>query len=213
MFFYIDRVVQIIKPKKLLYLAVDGVAPRAKLNQQRSRRFASARDREAELKSLEEQGKQFDRDKIFDSNVITPGTPFMARVSLHFQYFIRKKIKEDPLWQRLKVIYSGYEVPGEGEHKIIEYIRVEKMSPTHDPNTRHVMYGLDADLIMLALLSHEPHFALLREQVDFQAFRRGPRATKQLTKKLQKTKWQLLHISTLREYLDLEFSSVRAAIK
>jgi 5'-3' exoribonuclease 1 len=99
----------------------------------------------------------------------------MARLSKQLHYFIRKKISEDSDWQNVQVILSGHEVPGEGEHKIMEYIRLSKAQPDYDPNVRHCLYGLDADLIMLGLVTHEPHFALLREEVKFgkQSAKRG----------------------------------------
>lgn len=69
-----------------------------------------------------------DLSSHFDSNCITPGTPFMERLSRHLKFFIRKKIAEDPAWQGPKIIFSGHDVPGEGEHKIMEFIRLQRLS-------------------------------------------------------------------------------------
>jgi 5'-3' exoribonuclease 1 len=91
----------------------------------------------------------------------------MVRLSQQLRYFVHKKITEDSNWQNVEVVLSGHEVPGEGEHKIMEYIRLSRAQPDYNPNVRHCLYGLDADLIMLGLLSHDPHFCLLREEVKF----------------------------------------------
>lgn len=69
------------------------------------------------------------------------------------------------------------------------------------------MYGQDADLIMLGLVSHEPHFTLLREIVDFTGgFSRNDNALKEVKKFTKQADFQLLHLSILREYLQLEFT-------
>lgn len=183
-FKYTDRVFNMVRPRKLLMIAVDGVAPRAKMNQQRSRRFRSAKeakekdDDKAELlKMLKAQRKKEKKEepdeeqvvkKTWDSNAITPGTPFMFKLAASLRYWCAYKINTDPGWQNVKVIISDASVPGEGEHKIMEFVRSQRSDPFHDPNTRHVMYGLDADLIMLGLATHEPHFHILREDVFFQ---------------------------------------------
>lgn len=100
----------------------------------------------------------------------------MTRLSQQLQYFIAKKLTEDAAWRGVEVVLSGHDVPGEGEHKIMEYIRLSKAQPDYDPNRRHCLYGLDADLIMLGLLSHDPHFCLLREEVTFGPQRKKAKA-------------------------------------
>jgi len=121
-FRYIERQVsEIVKPKKVLFMAIDGVAPRAKMNQQRSRRFRAAQERMEMIEKMNQRrGMEgsLDADTMFDSNCITPGTEFMDVVSTHLQWFIRKKIKEDPVWRDLEIVFSGHDVPGEGEHKV-----------------------------------------------------------------------------------------------
>eukprot|EP00934_Nitzschia_sp_Nitz4_P004528 Nitzschia sp. Nitz4//scaffold127_size64804//2701//7868//NITZ4_006172-RA/size64804-processed-gene-0.12-mRNA-1//1//CDS//3329534738//4518//frame0 len=195
---YLDRIVtQIVKPKVSIFMAIDGVAPRAKLNQQRSRRFRSAKEMKESMAGKEQK-------EYFDSNCITPGTEFMAKVSQLIHYFIAKKLNEDPAWRNLKVVFSGHEVPGEGEHKLMEHLRRMRAQPGYQPNTRHCIYGQDADLIMLALVTHEPHFTILREVVDFQAGFTNNNVLKQVKRFTRESGFQLLHLSVLREYLEME---------
>ncbi|KAG0274220.1 5'-3' exoribonuclease 2 [Linnemannia exigua] len=178
-FAYIERIVNMVRPRKLLYMAVDGVAPRAKMNQQRSRRFRTAQEAKEKAASEEAaweeltadmKAKRPDHDKEakFDSNCITPGTPFMVNLGKTLRFWVAKKLNEDPGWMNMKVILSDGSVPGEGEHKMMNFIRSQRSAPHHNPNTSHVIYGLDADLIMLALGTHEPYFKVLREDVFFQ---------------------------------------------
>ncbi|KAI8034695.1 hypothetical protein M5D96_012518 [Drosophila gunungcola] len=198
-FNYVDKLFYLIKPQRLFFLAVDGVAPRAKMNQQRSRRFRSAREAEQLEVKAAQRGERREHER-FDSNCITPGTEFMVRLQEGLRAFLKTKISTDPLWQRCTVILSGQETPGEGEHKIMDYIRYMKAQPDFDPNTRHCLYGLDADLIILGLCTHELHFVVLREEVKFG--RNVKRAS------VEETRFFLLHLGLLREYLELEFDAL-----
>lgn len=206
-FNYIDHLFSIIKPKKTFYMAIDGVAPRAKMNQQRARRFRTAYEAEINLKKAIENGDELPKEDPFDSNSITPGTEFMAKLTENLKYFVHKKITEDSRWANIEIVLSGHEVPGEGEHKIQEFIRAVRSQDDYDPNLRHCIYGLDADLIMLGLVSHDPHFALLREEVTF-----GNRKSSSGPKDVTDQKFFLLHLSLVREYLALEFKEVEEQI-
>ncbi|EGG14067.1 5'-3' exoribonuclease [Cavenderia fasciculata] len=227
---YLDLLFAIIRPRKLIYMAIDGVAPRAKMNQQRARRFRAALDsritKEQAARDLIERLNngslsQEDYDAIqkdgaekyhFDSNCITPGTEFMALVALTLRQYVAEKISTDPAWKDVKVIISDASVPGEGEHKIMEYIRHQRSQPDYNPNLKHVMYGLDADLIMLALSTHEVNFDILREFIAPPKGNRfgtpAPTPSKDVdedeVKDFLVKDYQLLNLAILREYLDTE---------
>ena len=72
-FAYISHLFSVIKPKKLFFLAVDGVAPRAKMNQQRSRRFKTAKEMKEVVEKAKKKGEIIPEGEGFDSNCITPG--------------------------------------------------------------------------------------------------------------------------------------------
>ncbi|KAL1508536.1 hypothetical protein AB1Y20_004635 [Prymnesium parvum] len=187
-FEYTDRLIRIAKPRKLLYLAIDGVAPRAKMNQQRSRRYRAPREMEQEARrkaatppppitsaaaAMVLPAEPPAEAEPFDSNCITPGTEFLQLLGERYKRWIEAKQRDDPAWARLTVVFSGADVVGEGEHKIMDFIR-EACADGHTP-THHCMYGLDADLIMLGMVTHEPQFLLLRERQRFQKGKLAPR--------------------------------------
>jgi 5'-3' exoribonuclease 1 len=74
-------------------------------------------------------------NSFFDSNCISPGTVFMQELNEQLKFFVQQKINTDRRWKSTRVILSGPEVPGEGEHKIAEFIRSQKSQPNANPNT------------------------------------------------------------------------------
>ena len=147
------RMTHTVIPKKVLYIAIDGPAPIAKQNQQRERRFVAAQMR------LDEESKS--GAPRFDSSSITPGTVFMHELTRYINYAIRKEINSCKSWKNVTVYFSPPTVPGEGEHKIMDFIRDLPLAEREKAS--HCLFGPDGDLIMLALAAHVPNMWLFRE--------------------------------------------------
>jgi len=142
---YITKVWQGVGQPKEVFLAIDGVVPMAKIKQQRLRRFKSVWLTEEEKKEGIRENKP-----SWDTNCITPGTVFMKKLTQTLQGLCNKHTH----WS-----VSGADEPGEGEHKIMRKLR--ERDATSEPI---LVYGLDADLILLTLLNAKSPAYLLREE-------------------------------------------------
>jgi 5'-3' exonuclease len=159
---YLENILSYVRPDEV-YIAIDGVAPAAKMNQQRDRRYKSAKETHF-MRVLNHKYGQVNRAEPVDFNMISPGTEFMYDLQNSLEEYIhdKQKDKSNPIWGGLKrVTLNGSNQPGEGEHKIMAELRLRKDLPEHP-----VVYGLDADLIFLSLLN-QPKITLLRENSFF----------------------------------------------
>jgi 5'-3' exonuclease len=161
---YINYLIRLVDPQDLVYIAVDGVAPLAKINQQRIRRFGYANNYKQNI--YRKHNIKF--NDSWSNIVITPGTDFMSDLHGVLKNYYEKFFDHDEnkkTNRRFKIIYDSYLTPGEGEHKILQFMKLNNIKSN---NTKaNVIYGLDADLIFLAMASHIPNIFLLRESSQF----------------------------------------------
>lgn len=157
---YLLTIVNYVKPDEV-YIAIDGVAPAAKMAQQRDRRYKSTKESKIVREIALKYGKD-SRDEAIDFNMISPGTEFMWGLQKHLEKFIEDMSLDQ--WKDTKITINGSGIPGEGEHKIMSEIRSRN---SNEPNGHQpIIYGLDADLMFLSILN-APNTYLIRENVQF----------------------------------------------
>jgi 5'-3' exonuclease len=174
----INEYVAMFRPTDKVLIAFDGVAPVAKLNQQRERRYKSWFTSVVE-KMIARKNALLDPlagggggggsgggsgGESWNTSAITPGTRFMAKLNQQMRDYCAEKARV--IGTTVSYIYSGSDIPGEGEHKIFEYIR--ENAAVHRESTT-LIYGLDADLIMLCLnhLHVSENIYLYRDTPEF----------------------------------------------
>ena len=173
----INEYLAMFRPSDKVLIAFDGVAPVAKLNQQRERRYKSwfttvVEQTIARKNALLDPGAAAGvvagaaavAQKAWNTSSITPGTAFMTKLNTQMRDYCAEKARA--IGTTVEYIYSGSDVPGEGEHKIFEYIRD---NAGFHKDTTTLIYGLDADLIMLCLnhLHVSEHIYLYRDTPEF----------------------------------------------
>lgn len=181
--------VRLIEPTQRLFIAFDGIAPIAKLNQQRNRRYMSLLLEDQIQMQMPDEKKE----EKWNTSAITPGTEFMRLLGIGIYECFSAKEKEYGLE---KIIISTAEEAGEGEHKIYEYIREHA---EYHQRTKTIIYGLDADLIMLTLT----HLHISKE---LYLFRETPHFIQHIDKTLNPNDNYLMDIYQLGEIIHDELT-------
>jgi len=174
---------------RLVYIALDGVPPMGKIQQQRTRRFHSICRNNRIRKINETHGSDTNKatgNGDIDTNMITPGTSFMHSLGLAIKKYLLERqanngsgVSSGSSSSKIKYIFSDSSIPGEGEHKLIHHIREGKRLAVDGTieerdlyGTEHntVIYALDNDLIMLALTLGIDNLYLFRESTEYGQF-------------------------------------------
>lgn len=165
-----DMIVQ--TEPEYVYIGIDGVAPMGKILQQRQRRYRFLFDKKIKLNamdSIEELEEMIAKTSTKPNGIeepviplssieLTPGTDYMERINNRMIAYVEVLKKRN-----IKCIYSSYHDEGEGEHKILQYIKTNL-----EPTIPIVIYGLDADLLFLSLgLGWEYDLYVMREKQVF----------------------------------------------
>ena len=160
---------------KTLFIALDGVPPRAKIEQQRTRRFHSVKEKQLDKDISNKWGNEknttgeddISNKNTLDTTIITPGTKFMTMLKIAIEHHLKTNSKYSMIDT---IIFSSADVPGEGEQKIFKYIKQKNKENFYNDDDKIIIYGLDADLIMLSMISHVNNVYLLREKSHFGSY-------------------------------------------
>jgi len=185
----IDEYICLIKPSTNLFVAFDGVAPVAKLDQQRERRYKSLYQNKIS-RSIYKNTKP----DPWNTAAITPGTIFMIKLNdkITSYYNDPKKYNID------NIIISTSSNYGEGEHKIFDFIR--RFPQHHGKDTNTIIYGLDADLIMLGI----NHLPLCK---NIYLFRETPHFIQSINSELEPNKEYILDLPELAKNITLNMNN------
>ena len=157
------RLIKRVNPNKTVYIAIDGVAGLSKQSQQRKRRFMSVRARNEQEDQMvqDESDRDYQTPRFkkapFDTINFTAGTSFMAQLCLYIREFFSKLS-----YLTVTVLIDDMYNPGEGEHKLMHFIRKDQSHHTY------MVMSPDADLIMLILGLRKPNVFILRPNDNFQ---------------------------------------------
>jgi len=194
----IKIICNLVKPKKALYIAVDGTAPRSKIVQQRSRRYKSLQIDEYKAELKKKFNIKTSKNHFNPSNNACPGTKFM----LDLDKKILEKSKSD-FFGVPKVIYDNFLRPGEGEHKILPHIK--RLSQT-DYDSNVFIYSPDNDIISLSVLSKKNKISILRylDPYSLSILRKTEYITNEQAKNLMMT----IDIEKLKENFQLSLETL-----
>jgi len=195
---YMSSIVAVANPTKGVYVSCDGVVCAAKRRQQRLRRFKGPWASSQEARILRKPVVE-----TWDQNALTPGSAFMGRLGARLQeegVCISKA-------KGIEVVVSTTAEAGEGEHKLMRHMRLVRP-------TSCTIYGLDADLILLAMLLGVDTGAsvhLMREAQEFEKGVKVVRTATQVTDNIA-TANSVMNIDDIENWRALDVAGLVAAM-